>query len=204
MGSAFLYSVLYLSSPRHIRLLVLRSAHEQDAPLECDMGVLSLGEAPKHEALSYVWGSTTQQSSAICAGVEIPLTDNLADALRRLRWRARSRIIWIDALCINQEDIPERNQQILLMTEIDRKVTGVVIWLGESDNDLVTPMTVINDCFAEKDPPTWSKDNTKYDENSGALEDASALFPTQVVSRNVLQYCSRGFDNMVRKMVDVL
>ncbi|MCJ1245757.1 hypothetical protein MMC30_002961 [Trapelia coarctata] len=199
-----LYSKLALSLPRDFRLLILRPALEPDAPLRCDLGVIPLDDAPKFEALSYVWGDTTRQSFAMCAGIKIPLTDNLADALRRLRGRTRSRIIWVDALCINQKDTPERNQQILLMTEIYQRAAEVVIWLGESDDDLITPITVINDCFAEKDPPTWGKDSTGYAGNSDSLGDISTPFPMQTLSRNVMQYCSRGFEDMVRKMVDVL
>ena len=199
-----LYSVLTLSSPRDIRLVILHPAPEQDAPLRCDLGVISLDDSPKYEALSYVWGLTTQQFSAICAGIEIPLTDNLSDALRRLRWRTRSRIIWIDALCINQTDTPERNQQILLMTDIYRKAAEVIIWLGEADVGLVTPISVINDCFVEKDPPTWGKDSIGYDDGNRALGERSGPLPMQTLSRNAMQYCSRGYDNMVRNLIDVL
>lgn len=198
-----LYSELALSSPRDIRLVSLHPALEYDAPLICDLDVTSLDDAPKFEALSYVWGSSARQFPAVCTGIGITLTDNLADALQRLRDKTRFRIIWIDALCINQEDIPERNQQVLLMSQIYQKA-AVIIWLGEADDDLITPITVINDCFAETNPPTWGNDGSGYNDNSGVLGNTSDSRPLQALSKNAMQYYSRGFDGMVRKLVDVL
>jgi Heterokaryon incompatibility protein (HET) len=59
------------------------------------------------------------------------ITENLFQALRRLRCTDRARIFWIDAVCINQNDIAKRNQQVPLMKSIFSKARGVVVWLGE-------------------------------------------------------------------------
>lgn len=58
--------------------------------------------------------------------------------MRRLRYTDRERLLWIDALCINQNDIEERNEHINRMAEIYQRADGVCIWLGEHMSDLET------------------------------------------------------------------
>jgi hypothetical protein len=60
------------------------------------------------------------------------VTENLHEALLRLRYRYVERIIWIDALCIHQEDEREKEQQIQLMAKIYGQASRVVVWLGET------------------------------------------------------------------------
>ena len=90
------------------------------------------------------------------------------------------------------------------MRDIYQKAAEIIVWLGESSNDLITPITLINECFAERDPPDWGKDCEGYDNHSKTLKPVSDILPMQVLSKNAMRYCSRGFDKMVRKLVDVL
>ncbi|CAO2652387.1 Nn.00g006700.m01.CDS01, partial [Neocucurbitaria sp. VM-36] len=60
----------------------------------------------------------------------MPITQNLELALRSLRLKEGSRLLWIDAICINQSDIYERNQQVERMAPIYSCAQNVVIWLG--------------------------------------------------------------------------
>ncbi|TVY82211.1 Heterokaryon incompatibility protein 6 OR allele [Lachnellula suecica] len=100
---------------------------------------------PRYEALSYTWGDND-----ICelAQVQIEgshtidetfatlgLRSNLASALRCLRHRNEIRILWIDAICINQEDIEERNEQVKRMTDIYTLARRVIAWLGMESNN---------------------------------------------------------------------
>jgi len=62
------------------------------------------------------------------------VTENLDTALRSLRYTYDERVIWIDALCINQGDIRERTQQVTKMREIYSRATKVVVWLGTSSH----------------------------------------------------------------------
>ena len=66
-----------------------------------------------------------------CDGQKVTVGSELYDALRRLRLPSRARLIWIDALCINQQNVKERNMQVGNMREIYRKADHVLIWLGE-------------------------------------------------------------------------
>lgn len=78
------------------------------------------------------------------------VTKNLEAALRNLRYRpihsatSNDRVLWIDAICINQNDIQERNVQVRQMLDIYKSATRVVIWLGEGDRDSDKAMTFIN------------------------------------------------------------
>jgi hypothetical protein len=83
------------------------------------------------EALSYTWGDPTPIASIQLDGSQLPLAVNLESALKCLRYTNMSRLIWIDALCIDQQNIPERQSQVLLMGKIYGACTGVMIWLGD-------------------------------------------------------------------------
>ena len=71
----------------------------------------------------------------LCNGVEINLTDNLYAALGRMRKATRTRTLWVDAVCINQADVIEKNHQVHMMNHIYRNAQQVLIWLGEERDD---------------------------------------------------------------------
>lgn len=101
-------------------------------PLEGSFYHHDIHKHPSYEALSYVWGdSRGYEVCHVGKSHGIRITTNLSTALRRLRLPHRSRLLWIDALCINQEDIHERSHQVQLMDEIYRRADNVLIWLGE-------------------------------------------------------------------------
>ena len=95
-----------------------------------------------YEALSYCWGDATPLWPVLCVDENsiIYVTRNLFDALMQLR-RDHHRRIWVDAICINQRDITERNWQVRLMGDIYRRASQVLVWLGEArdDSELVAP-----------------------------------------------------------------
>ena len=65
--------------------------------------------------------------------MKLHVTPNLHSALEQLRLPDQSRVLWIDAICINQGDTSERNQQVSYMAEIYQKAAHVCIWLGPAD-----------------------------------------------------------------------
>jgi hypothetical protein len=92
---------------------------------------------PDYEALSYVWGSI-EDPIPIQVGLEgmhILITRNLFEALIHLRYVEQPRVLWVDAICINQGDMAERNAQVARMGDIYRKARQVVVWLGPEEND---------------------------------------------------------------------
>ncbi|KAN0103448.1 Heterokaryon incompatibility protein (HET) domain containing protein [Hyaloscypha variabilis] len=95
------------------------------------------------EALSYAWGSTENLVDIFVgeAGHQIiQVTRNLADALLYLRHREKLRVLWIDAISVNQQDLQERSSQVKRMPDIYSKATRVVIWLGLESKDSALAM----------------------------------------------------------------
>jgi hypothetical protein len=87
-------------------------------------------DQPEYEALSYVWGDSSMRTTIKLCEQEYLVTTNLESALQQIRPINETRTLWVDAICINQDDIAERNSQVLLMDAIYRKSTKVLVWLG--------------------------------------------------------------------------
>ena len=122
-----------LDYPDSFRLLLLKSGN---APvLECELIDLSNVTHAKYDALSYSWGSPTPQKYILCNGKKLPISPNCEAALRNLRLPLSGRMLWVDAVCIDQSDdnFAEKNQQLRLMGHIYSQATDVIIWLGESN-----------------------------------------------------------------------
>ncbi|KAH7184642.1 heterokaryon incompatibility protein-domain-containing protein [Fusarium flagelliforme] len=83
-------------------------------------------------ALSYTWGPNAFDCSIECDGFVKNITTSLDSAIRQFRHPVDSIMMWIDQICINQDDNIEKAQQIPLMSRIYRLATNTVIWLGEA------------------------------------------------------------------------
>lgn len=112
----------------------------RDEELRCSLKTVSLDDQPEFHALSYVWGSGTEKDSINIHGHVVSVTSNLASALRDFRdhhyefCKLHSLPLWIDAICINQADTEERNQQVILMRRVYRQASRVLLWIGEGDD----------------------------------------------------------------------
>jgi hypothetical protein len=96
---------------------------------------MSFNEDLVYEALSYAWGDNAKTHSISLGGHEFGVTANLYIGLSSLRQTDEDRYIWIDAVCINQDDILERNQEVLRMFNIYSRATRVIVSLeGESED----------------------------------------------------------------------
>lgn len=84
----------------------------------CFLETVSLDDNLRFEALSYAWGNPNIKRPIKRENREWPVTNNLEAGLRYLRSPSEEKTLWIDALCINQESIEERNSQILLLKSI--------------------------------------------------------------------------------------
>ena len=113
---------------RLLRLLPGKGA----APLKCELVHVPLASPGEYDALSYCWGqpTPTPQATLHCNGLSVSVTSNLADALSAFRLPESPRSLWVDALCINQEDLTEKEHQVPLMGRIYRGASAVRIWLG--------------------------------------------------------------------------
>jgi hypothetical protein len=123
------------TSAREIRLVHVEPARDVAAPLLCNLIIVSLDGDTQYEALSYVWGDPNARKQIHLNGSLFHVTVNLEAALRRLRLSDQVRIIWIDALCINQNHVEERNHQVSQMAKVYSGASRVVVWLGEESDD---------------------------------------------------------------------
>ena len=130
---------------RNIRLLRILPG-DPESTIEVELIEASLDDLPQYEALSYVWGDAEITQQIVCNGRPFQITINLTKALRRLRSRSRttlsehqpstpSSLLWVDAICIDQSCLPERNHQVSLMKEIYSKAQRVYVWLGDQDSN---------------------------------------------------------------------
>jgi hypothetical protein len=92
-------------------------------------------EQMPYEALSYTWGGVLISEFIRIDGKTHAVTGNLFSALRHLRYLDEDRILWIDALCIDQDNLQERGHQVALMGDIYSRAERVLIWLGPGTNN---------------------------------------------------------------------
>ncbi|RDL42302.1 uncharacterized protein BP5553_02281 [Venustampulla echinocandica] len=98
-------------------------------PISCELVPRTFASKPVYECLSYTWGSEEADKRITVNGQEFLVRKNLFFALRQLRQKT-PRALWIDAICINQNDIPERNAQVSMMEFVYKRATRVLVWLG--------------------------------------------------------------------------
>jgi hypothetical protein len=87
------------------------------------------------EAMSYCWESDIRERKIVLNNALFDVPKNLEVMLQRLRALPDSKVgmrFWIDALCINQGDIEEKNNQVRLMQEIYLSAFAVIVWLGDT------------------------------------------------------------------------
>lgn len=113
-----------------IRLLILEPAKGIQDPVRCRLRHTAFGNRPEYEALSYMWGDSPARKRITIDGSPFDVTPNLLDALRYLRHENNERVLWVDAICINQADDREKSSQIRIMAYIYMRAQVVLVWLG--------------------------------------------------------------------------
>ncbi|KAI0118220.1 heterokaryon incompatibility protein-domain-containing protein [Nemania sp. FL0031] len=152
-----------------IRILQIEPSSAISDQLRGSLQLHSLSQAPDFEALSYVWAQpVTNPPGSQCLqtfqidGDEVEIGGNLAAAFRRLRLPGNSRLVWADAICINQKDIPEKNSQVQMMGDVYRKAKRTVAWLGEGDAEVeaaICKLSVIADSAPKFGYPPFEATN---------------------------------------------
>ncbi|PWY85805.1 hypothetical protein BO94DRAFT_440595, partial [Aspergillus sclerotioniger CBS 115572] len=114
-----------------IRLVELLPSFTSRSPIECRLIEVDLSQKPDYEALSYVWGDPSR-TIAICVDYcKMEVTENLWSALFRLRLKRKPKVIWADALCIDQQSTDDKRRQVQIMRDVYKTASQVIIWLGE-------------------------------------------------------------------------
>ena len=133
-----------------IRLLSLRGCSGSDE-VDGDLLIASLDDQVDYKALSYVWGNARDTKPIRLCGQPFHVTVNLESALRNLRPTDRPCTLWVDAVCINQRNVSERNKQVSLMDQIYTRATHVVVWLGQCSESRELAIDAIEKFGSNKD-----------------------------------------------------
>ncbi|KAK4442368.1 heterokaryon incompatibility protein-domain-containing protein [Podospora aff. communis PSN243] len=156
-----------------IRLIRLKKGHI-NATISCELFLTSLSEDRgfPYEALSYTWGSSdpvqafldhdeTQGAeiekpvSIVVNNLNFYVAPNLYLALRHLRDVETDRILWVDAICIDQDNDREKGHQVGMMRRIFEQSKGVVVWLGEGSANTDFFMDMVAEIWA-----VWQQTNS--------------------------------------------
>jgi len=131
---------------KEIRLLILTKADNQSDDIHCELRQTSLAKTPRplYHTVSYVWGDVTAKSTIYLSGRRVEFGASAEQVLRRFRFKHRDRILWIDAVCINQSDVRERSQQIAMMDDIYSGSAHNLIWLGEDDGMMARALVALD------------------------------------------------------------
>jgi hypothetical protein len=130
--------------PGSIRVLKLRAAADREAELHGELVACRMDEAPEFEAVSYVWGPPVFSHKIILPEGVVDITESLASALRQFRRVSDERVLWADALCINQEDVDEKGQQVSIMGDIYKSATRCLAWLGPATGRTAAAVESLN------------------------------------------------------------
>lgn len=124
-----------------IRLLTLLPGLP-DEKIRCSLIYTRLDSVLPFEAISYAWGDSNDRVDIELSGKIFATTRSLCDALHQFRRREESRLLWADAICINQDDFLERSQQVQIMSKIYSSAWRTLIWLGSvlSNTELSLPI----------------------------------------------------------------
>jgi hypothetical protein len=147
MSSVYNLHPLKCDTHTNIRLIELHYDNDADsaAPISCSLMVVSFEYEPSYTALSYVWGDKSVTKTILLDGKPFAVRENLWNFLVQYRAKKEEGLLWIDALCIDQDSIIERNHQVALMGRIYRNAELVIAWLGLGCEQAIKTLTEVTD-----------------------------------------------------------
>lgn len=171
-----MYRYQPLSDPRAIRLIMLHKSPDDNAPLSCAIVETTLDKPANYYALSYTWG--TESASEVMAispdasptavgtsAQDILLTPNCAAALKLLSKRLGDSDtgVWVDAVCINQSNVAEKNVQVTMMADVFSLAKCVVVWVGQQ----WAPQNTRSLIFLSNKLASWAKERALHRKTLG-------------------------------------
>ena len=142
---------------KQIRLLIIHGA-ERDGAIDCTITFTYLEHTftDSYETISYVWGDTSCRGSISVDGHTLDVPISTEEVLQRVRYTDFDRVVWIDSVFINHQDLDERASQVSIMNEIYGRTARNLIWLGPdpqniSDRALISVAAIIKDIKLETD-----------------------------------------------------
>lgn len=145
-SEAYVYRPLIASG--RIRLLLLHPRHPND-PVACTMFETTLDRAPRFEAMSYTWGSPNKEYQIVVDRKQVGVTSSAYHLLQDLSSIFLSQLVWIDSICINQDDVEEKSQQVALMADIYTRASLVTVHLNSNTTDVENVLKDTGRLFAK-------------------------------------------------------
>ncbi|KAI0594077.1 heterokaryon incompatibility protein [Biscogniauxia sp. FL1348] len=145
---------------KKIRLLcLLPDSFVED--IKCEISVCNIDAKPKYDAISYTWADDTGSSDKIktisISGKPFKVTHNCELALKRARYFSSPRTIWVDAVCIDQDNDQERGHQVELMPRIYSTARHVLAYVGEDKDKSGWLVQVLLMSRQDRDPDTFQR-----------------------------------------------
>lgn len=149
---------------RQFRLLWLHAGENHDT-LKLDVRVFDQSDAPEYFAISYTWGSQDPLQEVFIDGASRFVRLNCRDALWQARLHHGACWIWVDSLCMNQEDLTEKGHQVKRMGDIFASAQCVLCCTGMETSDIQTidslwPEFLVQDISSDRtriSPNRWKK-----------------------------------------------
>ncbi|KAK7948423.1 uncharacterized protein PG986_009309 [Apiospora aurea] len=173
-----------------IRLLEFNTARGNPEPLQtgfeagstpmcASLKTYPLKLAPAYAALSYTWGQVQNQALLTLSGSPVPLSNTLGevfDYLLQNKQDGQPSItrLWVDGICINQQDSKEKSAQVAHMKDIYVRAERVLVWLGPTDEQAGLAFDTL-ERFAQDDGTSDASITLKHIESDRATERRSAL-----------------------------
>jgi hypothetical protein len=141
------------------------------SPIKCLLFTATSMLEIEYEALSYVWGNPTEPNeySIDVNNCSMPVTTNLHNALQSLRYPYKNRLIWIDAVCIDQVNDIEKITQLPMMGDIYRTAKRVCVYLGEADDESDFLLQVLEEHQDLQPPGTRAQEMPNWTATMGYL-----------------------------------
>lgn len=136
------------------------------ADIRCVLQTVSLDHGPSYTALSYALGTDTPSTRVLINSKPVLVRKKLEAAQRHLQQTDHSLDIWVDVICINQNDNKKKSHQVRMMTKIYENSVEVLVWLGPVEDESYAAMEKLRDIgekaidagmqdFRATDMPHW-------------------------------------------------
>lgn len=169
---------------REFRLLTIHPRSARGETFHISITTHQLSASPPYEALSYVWGAFIPNDPYyILIGEKeeegLEVSPNLFYILCELSLRETDLVMWIDAICIDQDDLDERSSQVQLMRDIYERATKTIVFLGDETVGTSWILPLLEEI-------TWSQEWTLSGESQAVIE-AETKFKQRLASTNQIK-----------------
>ncbi|KAK1244939.1 hypothetical protein MKX08_004568 [Trichoderma sp. CBMAI-0020] len=155
------------------RLLRLHQGSRDELTCNLFEALLHHDDLIQYEALSYTWGASVTPKSVTMDEQKLAITENLYQALISLRRPYTDRILWIDAMCIDQSNKRERSHQVAQMSDIYKQADCVVFFLGRetySTDVFMDYMSLFQKERSNYAYRSWARDDKRWEIIQEALQ----------------------------------